>query len=367
MAASEKIVLITGSDELRVKDEAFAWASQHRPSDDEMGLEIVDGWVATGVEAVAALRQAAMALQSPGLFCSDRLIWFKNVTALGSDDEFTTKAVDAAWTDFLAVAGAGLSEGTQLLVSAPCPDKRRSPFKKLKDLAKTFDFEALSTRTRDWEEEAARMVEAQFRQSGIKVTPSVVEAVVRLCGADARTLRQEVEKVCLHVREQGHATEEDVELMVATSREETVWSWCDAVVEGKTSRALALLRQLEHQRENAVGLMVNLTSHLRLAMQCRVLLDNKLLRISSPFAAQAVGEGERLLAGRDGKAPAAFRLARVGNQAKLKDAKHWAAALEQGFQAYAHLFETGADHFRKLESLIFALSSVQTPATGTRP
>lgn len=345
-----RICVVTGSDDLGVKEGAAAWAKELAPAT-EWGLEVIDGWVDGADQMADAVRRVIEALDTPPFLADDKLVWFKNLTA-PADEETGRGAATYEALDTLAEALArGVPDNVRLLVSAPGLDRRRAFFKALQGAGEVRIFDLAAQTGRRGDGTLENMAAEAFRGAGKDAEAAAVARLAALCGPDPWLLRVEAEKACLYAGDAPRVSVADVDEVVTPARTESHWDWCDAVVEGEVARALRLLRQLEFQRENPVGLIAALSSHSRLLVQCRVLLDRGWLELSG-YNVTLAPEAEEILArGKGGKAPGGFRVRRVGEQAASRPLRHWLRFLDLVYDTYLAMFRTGLTDFRAIEML----------------
>ncbi len=354
-----RIRLVSGNDEMRVKDRARALAGELAPPGD-LAVEEIDGWVELVDDALRVVRAVREAVETPAFFSSAKLVWLKNAALFADGPLGRSEDVQEALLALVERLEGGLPEGVALLVSAISPDGRRGAFKRLQGLAVAETFDTVTGR--DADEAASECVQRAFREMGRAAEAEACDRLAELCGTDPRLLRSEAEKVALYAGG-GKVAVADVEEMATPMREETVWAVGDALMEGRTARAVALLKRLEFQRENPVGLLAAVVNHARLAFQCRVLLDRGLLRAGGRGPASVGPEGMAVLVrGAEGKAPSPFRLGRVASQAGRKPLAHWERVFEGAYQTYASFFDGAADPFRKLELFAMRLALLEEKA-----
>lgn len=349
---------ITGSDELQVKQRAKELCSKLSPKN-EWALEILDGWVDSVDATLTILGKTFEALQTSSLLGDKKLVWLKNATFLSDLPFNRSEAVQEALEALIQLLEKErvLPEITFLL-SAPKPDKRRTVYKQLEKLCQTEILDLPSpTQKKNWENQGAHFVEMLFKNWNKRIDPRAADTIVQLCGADPRQLQSEAEKVYLYAAHESQITRHHVEEIISPSSEESLWAWCDAVIENRFDRAITLLRQLQFQDENPVGLLVNLAHHIRLVVQCRILLDKKWLSPTSAYTVKWKPEAEDVFTrNAEGKLPTPFRIARVANQAAKQPLSHWLDILETIFQAYLNFFESGTEPYQKLELLLLQLN-----------
>jgi len=359
---STRIHVVAGSDDLAVKERASAWAKELAPPI-EWALEVIDGWVDGPDQMADAVRKVIEAVQTPPFLADEKLVWYKNLTVPSEEASWATAAFEML-DNLSDVLQRELPDKVRLLISAPGIDRRRNFFKALQASAevRVFDLPAKGGHRKG--ETVEGLAANAFREAGKEADPSAVARLAALCGPDRWLLRIEAEKACLYAGDEPRVTATHVNEVVTPARTESHWDWCDAVVDGNVSAALRLLRQLEFQRENPVGLIAALSSHARLLVQCRVLLERGWLAISGYETSLAPEADQILVRGKGGKPPAAFRIRRVGDQASAHPLEYWLRILELVYDAYLAMFRSGLTDFRAMEMLcvkVAELESVRRP------
>ena len=348
---------ITGSDDYQVKQRAKTLCEKLSP-DNDYSLEILDGWVDTVEATIEILGKTLESLSTPSLFGDKKLVWLKNATFLCDLPPQRSDAVQEAITGLTTLLEKEFLPGISFLLSAPKPDKRRTAYKEFEKLCQTEVFDLPNTtQKRNWENQGTHFLETLFQSLNKRIEPQAADYMVQLCGADPRTLQNEAEKVYLYTAQEPTITLHHVEQMVSPSSEESLWAWCDAVIENRFDRAITLLRQLQFQEENPMGLLINLCHHIRLVVQCRILLDKKWLMITSGYTAKWKPEAETVFTrNQEDKLPTPFRIARVTNQASKQPLAHWLHYLETIFQTYLNFFDSTTEPYQKLELLLLQLN-----------
>lgn len=88
-----------------------------------------------------------------------------------------------------------------------------------------------------------RWIREQIAEAGASITPGAASALVELVGGNLWALHGEVEKLALYA--DGRAIEEqDVDALVASSREASIFRFVDAVLAGRAGQAMQLLHGL---------------------------------------------------------------------------------------------------------------------------
>jgi len=105
-------------------------------------------------------------------------------------------------------------------------------------------------------------VRAEAAAKGVKIEPAAVTRLVEAVGDDLSRLSLAVEQLGLYAGDRP-VTADDVDELIADTRERSVFELTDAIGSGDRARALAAVGSLCDQRESAVGVVVMLARHIR--------------------------------------------------------------------------------------------------------
>ncbi len=112
----------------------------------------------------------------------------------------------------------------------------------------------------------APWVRAEAQAHGVKLEPAAITRLVDAVGSDLSRLSLAVEQLGLFVLGEGGeraVTSDDVDDLIADTRERSVFELTDAIGAADRPRALAAVASLCDQRESAVGVVVMLARHVR--------------------------------------------------------------------------------------------------------
>ncbi len=164
--------------------------------------------------------------------------------------------------------------------------------------------------------EAPRQIQPWVREEakarGVAIESSAVARLIDTVGGDLSRLALAVEQLGLYAGDRP-VTSDDVDELVADTRERSVFELTDAIGSADRSRALAAVAKLCDQRESAVGVVVMLARHIRQLSLVHVMRDEGVPRGS--------------LAGRIGVPP--FVVDKLLAQAKFYAPRALASATEQ--------------------------------------
>lgn len=105
-------------------------------------------------------------------------------------------------------------------------------------------------------------VKDEAKARGVKIDAAAVQRLVDAVGADLSRLALAVEQLSLYAGDRA-VTSDDVDDLIADTRERSVFELTDAIGAADRARALAAVASLCDQRESAVGVVVMLARHIR--------------------------------------------------------------------------------------------------------
>lgn len=199
-----------------------------------------------------------------------------------------------------------------------------------------------------YERQLPDFVRGEARARGVTLQPDALTMVVDEIGAELGQLADAVERLAMYAGERKQITAEDVDKVVATTRQRNVFELANAVGAGDRAHALAVLSSMLGARESGVRIVAMLARHLRQLWITSELLE----RTRDKFE----------IAGALGIPP--FFADDIIRQARNIDApraKRMHAAL---FKADKDLKSSRLDDARLLEALILELT--RTNATAKR-
>ena len=163
--------------------------------------------------------------------------------------------------------------------------------------------------------EAPRRPEPWIRDEaaarGVKLAPAAVDRLAEAVGSDLSRLALCIDQLALYAG--GAAvTADDVDDLIADTRERTVFELTDAIGAGDRVRALAAVGSLAEQRQSAIGVLVMLARHVR--------------QLALVHVARAEGAGKHELPGRLGAPP--FVVDKLVQQSRRYDPPALARATE---------------------------------------
>lgn len=247
------IYFFWGADEFRLKravatlrDRTLdpAWASFNF---DRIGPEVSEG-------PTQALNQA----MTPPFGTGGRFVWLYDTT-LGQrcPDDLTQE---------LARTLPRIPETTVLLLTSEGkPDGRLKSTKLLNQYAEVREFAAIAP----WQsDQLVEQVQRVAKELQLRLKPQAAELMADAVGADTRRLYNEMEKLSLYWSQQGRLNTEPLPAEAITElvkvSTQTSFQLAEALIAGKTARALGLVSDLLANNEPALKIVATLVSQFRL-------------------------------------------------------------------------------------------------------
>ena len=198
--------------------------------------DVVDGKGAGGANVLASAQTLPMMAQR-------RLIVVRDVHAMAA-------AELAKLLPYLESP----NESTVLVATAPKIDKRIKFFSVAKK--KKYLHELSPPRN------AGPWLRDEARRRGVRIAPKAASRLVDVVGNDLARLALSLDQLALYAGDRGIEVD-DVEDLVATTREHTVFELTDAIGDGNRTRAMVALGALFDQRQSSIGVVMMLARHVR--------------------------------------------------------------------------------------------------------
>lgn len=151
-----------------------------------------------------------------------------------------------------------------LVLEAASLDRRRRLWNVLQQVAEVVEADRVDERR------AAAWVASRARELGKRITGEAARALVAAAGTDLLALAAELEKLVAYAGDRDTVELGDVEAVASHGAEVSVFALTDAVARQEPAAALRVLHRLL-QRENPVGLVALLASHVRALLYAHAL------------------------------------------------------------------------------------------------
>ncbi len=119
--------------------------------------------------------------------------------------------------------------------------------------------------------QVAPWVRDEAKSRGVKIDQAAIARLVDAIGSDLSRLCLALEQLALYVGGERPVGPDDVDDLIADTRERSVFELTDAIGAADRARALAAVAALCDQRESAVGVIVMLARHVRQLTMVHVL------------------------------------------------------------------------------------------------
>ena len=111
------------------------------------------------------------------------------------------------------------------------------------------------------------------KKQGVTLSTANAGRIIKYCGDDLQTLRNELEKLCAYVLD-GEITEEIIEKLVTKNLETTVFVLSNAVATGDYNKAYKQLDILLYQKEEPIAILAILASVYIDMYRVRLFIEN---------------------------------------------------------------------------------------------
>ncbi|MCX7786696.1 MAG: DNA polymerase III subunit delta [Spirochaetes bacterium] len=272
-----------------------------------------------------SIHDALSILRNGSLFTRSRVVFFEGVDSLKRKDELEP---------LLQYIRAPAPDSVLLLLSdRPSVEKRLQDA--LPENQKKIFWELFENQKKEW-------IQNFFQKEGISISPEGVDILLELVENNTRDLRQVSEQLADFFREKGRILAEDIEQFLYHSKQETVFTLFERVLEGRLEASFEILHKLLLEGEiQAVGILISLT------YQLRTLRDYLHLRKENYSPQEAYGK-LRILGKRTQRAYA------MGEKTYSLDQAEQMVALCADFDEYLRAYRTDF-HMILLELFLYGL------------
>lgn len=195
---------------------------------------------------------------------SHRLIIIEGLLArFDGDTGKLKKGGDGNWGEFKNKLGDIPPSTVLVLVDGPIK-KGNALLRSLAPLATVKEFPLIKGAS------LALWIRERIKEGNGAITPEAVKLLASLVGENLWVLASEIEKLLLYTA--GRRIDmEDVQAVVSYTREASVFTMVDALIEGQAARTAPLLHQLLEEGDTAPYLLFMITRQLRLLIQVKEL------------------------------------------------------------------------------------------------
>lgn len=265
-----------GSDEGAAAAAAAKQYADLSAGSDGWGDETIDGAAATADEAVDIIRRAISGLQMMNMFGGRKVIWLKGATFLSDTPQGArSEAVQTTMEELLSTL-SHLPEETFFILNASEIDKRRSFFKKLGEAADVKEFSRIDISKPGWESEVAALALRMAKPLGMSFDNAALDVFVHRVNESSRQIANELSKLDVYLGpDRRTLTVQDVELMVAVSRNGVIFEISRAIEQKNSRQAIQLLNeQLEHGEQGVTIMRAAIVPTVRNRFCARLIMEH---------------------------------------------------------------------------------------------
>ena len=264
-----------GSDEGAAASAAATAYDRLAEGSDGWGNETIDGAAATVDEAVEIIGRAISGLQMMNMFGGRKVIWLKGVNFMADTPQGARSETVQQALEELVDTLIHLPEETFFILSAAEVDKRRSFFKKLGAAAEVKEFSKIDTTKPGWESELSALTLRMAKPLGLGFDNAALDLFIHRVNESTRQIANELAKLDVYLGpERRMVAAEDVELMVAVSRNSVVFEISRAIENGNSRLAVRLVNeQLEHGEQGVSIMRAAIVPTVRQRFCARLLID----------------------------------------------------------------------------------------------
>ncbi|MET3699307.1 DNA polymerase III delta subunit [Bacillus oleivorans] len=231
-----------------------------------------------------------------------------------------------------------------LVISAPYEklDERKKITKLLKKNAEVVEAKPLAGyQLEQW-------VKDQLDKHGLHLNQDAIDMLMQLGGNQAWMLGQEIEKLALYAGNEKMISAEEVEMLVAKSLENNIFSFVDKVVRKDTKQSFTILHDLLKQNEEPIKIIALLASQFRIIYQAKAYAQK--------------GYGQKQIASILGAAPFRVQIALKQSQLFQQDELY---AIMQAFAQADYQMKTGKmEKDLILELLLLQIHQIRNKKTA---
>lgn len=277
---ANNVYLYYGNDEYLVGTNARQKVDAVCPqAEQSLSLEIIDGSAAKIDDAVAAVDQCLAAFRTVGLFGGKKVVWLRDASFFKNAVIMKNEQVKRLLGELASDIKAGLADDQVLIMSAPGIDKRSAFYKAVNAAGEAVEY-AIPERDYEARPVALQRATSLFKREGFTIDSAAADAFIEKTGFETRQIMNEVEKMVLYKGADRCVSLDDVQAITSASGEAISWDFTDAIAERKLGDAIRLFRQLLFQKQNAIGLMIQIENQFHNLLRFREYMDAGWLRMN---------------------------------------------------------------------------------------
>ena len=284
------LVLVSGDDDLAVKQRAKQIFEKWSADLGGMDHEIVDGGANNAGDALKALAKLREALQTLPFFGGGKAVWLRDCNFLGDDRTASSQAVTETLTGLTQELKTFDWKNVRLIISAAKVDKRKTFYKTIEKIGSVETFAGWSIEDKDWADQAEMFARRKIREFNKEISEEALSELVANVGPHPRQLNSEVEKLTLFAGDRPEISIDDVTQIVTRNKQARAFALGDAFGERNLPRVLRCLDEelweMKTDRDKSeIGLLYGLITKVRVLIFLKEMLEAGWLKATPNFAA----------------------------------------------------------------------------------
>lgn len=131
------------------------------------------------------------------------------------------------------------------------------------------------------QDEVYKWIASKLREYDKKISSNASKKLRDRAGDSIRLISEELEKIVAYVGNKKQIEVDDIEQVVTWSREESIFTFTDAIAKRKISLALLSLHHLLNDREPPIKINAMIIRQIRLMLQARLLVERGIIKKSA--------------------------------------------------------------------------------------
>jgi len=203
----------------------------------------------------------------------DRHKWLPKVIELCAGRHRTAEGGSDSSELFEKLLASGLPAGSCLILTAEAVDKRKKIYKVLEQHGVILHFAAAksATATKETLKAEAQKLLNRYEKT---MTTAAWTALGRKTGYELRPSLNELQKLIHYAGDRSVIEEQDVELVVGKTKDDSIFDLTNALAEKNAAAALAALKALLDQGEHHLMILTMISREIRLLLQASILINS---------------------------------------------------------------------------------------------
>ncbi|MBO7298895.1 MAG: hypothetical protein J6V41_03670 [Kiritimatiellae bacterium] len=239
-----------------------------------MTTEIIDGATDTIDATIDAIGQFCNAARQIDLFASEKLVWLKNASFLGSDRTMGSEAIKELLVQLIEFLSSDLPDGIELVITTTAFNKKYSFCKQLVALEKegkvAFEEIPVGKKGKLTTADFKKLLNEYLTGHNLQMGAKEQEYFCGMISSSSRVFMNELDKLFIYTSN-NPPTIQDIEAIVTMSNLQEPWDLLDAFGERNARKLLRILHNLYDLRVDPIFLIGQLeqrTNELLILTDC---------------------------------------------------------------------------------------------------